>query len=49
MPNPPTPRTPDAQGPADALYKDDHAALSMNEICINWNVPLVFLLAAMNM
>jgi len=30
------------------MYKDDQAAYSMNEICINWNAPLVFLLSAVN-
>ena len=30
------------------MYKDDQAAYSMNEIALNWNAPLVFLLAAMN-
>lgn len=34
--------------PPMQMYKDDEAAYSMNEICINWNAPLVFLLAAMN-
>ncbi len=30
------------------MYADDQSAYSMNEICINWNAPLVFLLAALN-
>lgn len=46
--------------PADAVAKtlparppmhmwiDDHRAYSMNEVAINWNAPLVFLLAAAN-
>lgn len=34
--------------PPMQMYKDDEAAYSMNEICINWNAPLVFLLAALN-
>lgn len=34
--------------PPMRMYKDDEAAYSMNEICINWNAPLVFLLAAAN-
>jgi endoglucanase len=37
-----------AQGPPMRMYKDDQAAYSMNEICINWSAPLVFLLAALN-
>jgi endoglucanase len=37
-----------AQRPPMQMYKDDEAAYSMNEICINWNAPLVFLLAALN-
>jgi endoglucanase len=36
------------QRPPMRMYKDDQAAYSMNEICINWNAPLVFLLAALN-
>jgi endoglucanase len=34
--------------PPMQMYKDDQAAYSMNEIAINWNAPLVFLLAALN-
>lgn len=34
--------------PPMRMYLDDQAAYSMNEICINWNAPLVFLLAAVN-
>ena len=34
--------------PPMQMYKDDEAAYSMNEICINWNAPLVFLLCALN-
>jgi endoglucanase len=34
--------------PPMQMYEDDQAAYSMNEICINWNAPLVFLLAALN-
>ena len=34
--------------PPMQMYKDDEAAYSMNEICINWNAPLVFLLSALN-
>jgi len=30
------------------MYKDDQGAYSLNEIAINWNAPLVFLLAALN-
>jgi endoglucanase len=30
------------------MYKDDEGAYSMNEIAINWNAPLVFLLASLN-
>jgi len=37
-----------AKQPPMRMYKDDQAAYSMNEICINWNAPLVFLLAAVN-
>ena len=35
--------------PPMRMYKDDQSAYSMNEICINWNAPLVFLLAALNL
>lgn len=35
-------------GPPMKMYKDELAAYSMNEIAINWNAPLVFLLAALN-
>jgi len=34
--------------PPMRMYKDDQAAYSLNEIAINWNAPLVFLLAALN-
>jgi endoglucanase len=34
--------------PPMLMYKDDQAAYSMNEIAINWNAPLVFLLASLN-
>jgi endoglucanase len=34
--------------PPMQMYKDEQAAYSMNEIAINWNAPLVFLLAALN-
>jgi endoglucanase len=34
--------------PPMQMYKDDQWAYSMNEIAINWNAPLVFLLAALN-
>jgi len=37
-----------AQRPPMQMYRDDQAAFSMNEIAINWNAPLVFLLAALN-
>jgi endoglucanase len=30
------------------MWVDDERAYSLNEICINWNAPLVFLLAAAN-
>jgi len=36
------------QRPPMRMYKDVQAAYSMNEIAINWNAPLVFLLAALN-
>jgi endoglucanase len=36
------------QRPPMQMYKDDQAAYSMNEVAINWNAPLVFLLAALN-
>ena len=29
-----------------AMYMDEQAAYASNEIAINWNAPLVFLLAA---
>jgi endoglucanase len=34
--------------PPMQMYKDDQAAYSLNEIAINWNAPLVFLLASLN-
>lgn len=34
--------------PPMKMWIDDHRAYSMNEIAINWNAPLVFLLAAAN-
>ena len=34
--------------PPMRMYVDDSGAYSMNEIAINWNAPLVFLLAAAN-
>lgn len=34
--------------PPMQMYKDDQAAYSLNEIAINWNSPLVFLLASLN-
>src|SRR6202167_1468062 len=36
------------KGPPMQMYKDDQAAYSLNEIAINWNAPLVFLLASLN-
>ena len=39
-------RLPDA--PPMRMWVDDHQAYSLNEIAINWNAPLVFLLAAAN-
>ncbi|HET6177667.1 MAG TPA: glycoside hydrolase family 9 protein [Candidatus Sulfotelmatobacter sp.] len=36
------------KGPPMKMYKDDEGAYSLNEIAINWNAPLVFLLAALN-
>jgi endoglucanase len=30
------------------MWVDDDRAYSLNEIAINWNAPLVFLLAAAN-
>lgn len=36
------------KGPPMRMYKDDQGAYSLNEIAINWNAPLVFLLAALN-
>jgi len=34
--------------PPMQMYRDEQPAYSMNEIAINWNAPLVFLLAALN-
>ncbi len=34
--------------PPMQMYKDDQGAYSLNEIAINWNAPLVFLLASLN-
>lgn len=34
--------------PPMRMWLDDERAYSMNEICLNWNAPLVFLLAAAN-
>ncbi len=34
--------------PPMRMYKDDQAAYSLNEVAINWNAPLVFLLASLN-
>lgn len=34
--------------PPMKMWVDDYRAYSMNEICLNWNAPLVFLLAAAN-
>jgi endoglucanase len=36
------------KAPPMRMYADDQGAYSMNEIAINWNAPLVFLLAALN-
>lgn len=39
------------RGPRRALVRmsiDNDGAYSMNEICIDWNAPLVFVLAAAN-
>jgi endoglucanase len=36
------------QAPPMRMWLDDQRAYSMNEIAINWNAPLVFLLAAAN-
>jgi endoglucanase len=36
------------KSPAMRMWLDDQRAYSMNEIAINWNAPLVFLLAAAN-
>jgi endoglucanase len=36
------------KSPPMKMYKDDQGAYSLNEIAINWNAPLVFLLAALN-
>jgi endoglucanase len=30
------------------MWLDDEMAYSLNEVAINWNAPLVFLLAAAN-
>jgi endoglucanase len=35
-------------GPPMRMYVDDQGAYSVNEVAINWNAPLVFLLAAAN-
>ena len=35
-------------GPPMKMYREVQAAYSMNEIAINWNAPLVFLLAGVN-
>ena len=32
--------------PPAKMYIDDQAAYAANEVAINWNAPLVFLLAA---
>jgi endoglucanase len=37
-----------ATGPPMRMWVDDAGAYSMNEVAINWNAPLVFLLAAAN-
>jgi endoglucanase len=37
-----------SKGPPMRMWIDDQGAYSMNEITINWNAPLVFLLAAAN-
>jgi endoglucanase len=37
-----------AKQPPMKMWVDDERAYSMNEIAINWNAPLVFLLAAAN-
>jgi endoglucanase len=34
--------------PPMQMYKDDQAVYSLNEVAINWNAPLVFLLASLN-
>jgi endoglucanase len=34
--------------PPMRMWLDDQRAYSLNEIAINWNAPLVFLLAAAN-
>ena len=34
--------------PPMRMYVDDQGAYSVNEVAINWNAPLVFLLAAAN-
>jgi endoglucanase len=36
------------QLPPMRMWADDERAYSLNEIAINWNAPLVFLLAAAN-
>jgi endoglucanase len=38
----------DAGQPPMRMWADEQAAYWMNEICINWNAPLVFLLAGAN-
>ncbi|MGA2103163.1 MAG: hypothetical protein ABSG34_18780 [Candidatus Sulfotelmatobacter sp.] len=35
-------------GPPRKMSRDVEAAYSMKEIAINWNAPLVFLLAGVN-
>ena len=35
-------------GPPMRMYIDDQGAYSVNEVAINWNAPLVFMLAAAN-
>ena len=37
-----------AKQPPMRMWKDDELAYSLNEVAINWNAPLVFLLAAAN-
>jgi endoglucanase len=36
------------KGPPMKMYADNQWAYSLNEIAINWNAPLVFLLASLN-